>query len=77
MIPETSRVGRTMITAPLVYSLNDAADETGEDRNLITFLVQDRQIPHRVMGRTKVIDAEGLRMLREALADYRSKAAAS
>jgi hypothetical protein len=55
------------------FSLNDASRVLKEDRNLITFLVRDRQIPVRMIGRSKVLDMKGLKRLRLALSEYRGK----
>lgn len=60
-------------TATAYYSLNRAARVLEADRNLVTFLVRERQIPAQVVGKAKVIDDAGLDMLRDALADYRAK----
>jgi hypothetical protein len=57
-----------------LYSLNEAQRRTGENRNLITFLVQDRGIPVVLVGRTKAIDHDGLVALKRAIAEYRAKA---
>ena len=59
-----------------MYSLSEAGRMLGENRNLIAYLVSDRGIPFRMVGKAKAIDAVGLATLREALADYRAKAEA-
>lgn len=56
-----------------LYTLGQVRDITGEDRNLITFLLRDRQIPTLKIGMAKVLDDRGLDMLREAIAEYRAK----
>ena len=59
-----------------LYTLNEAQRLTGENRTLITFLITDRKIPYQVVGKAKVLDAEGFAMLCDALAHYRNKVAA-
>lgn len=56
-----------------VYSLSKAARLLGVNRQLITFLVQDRQIPVRVVGKAKAIDSASLARLRAELVAYKSK----
>ena len=56
-----------------IYTLNDARRITGENRNLITFLIQERGIPIRTVGMAKVLDSDGLKFLIEAIAEYRAK----
>jgi predicted HTH domain antitoxin len=56
-----------------VYSLNKAARILDADRNLVTFLVQDRQIPTVFVGKAKAIDEAGLDRLRRELAAYHAK----
>lgn len=56
-----------------LYSLNRAARLLDADRNLVTFLVQDRQIPTQFVGRAKAIDDAGLDRLRRELAAYHAK----
>lgn len=62
-----------MKTRGRLYTLRDAKALTGENINLITFLVRERQIPARRVGRAIVLDAKGLEKLKVALADYRAK----
>jgi len=57
-----------------IYTLTDIRKTTGESQNLLTFLLRDRQIPHRVVGTAKVMDENGKAMLLQAIADYNSKA---
>lgn len=57
-----------------VYSLNKAARVLDADRNLVTFLVQDRQIPTQFVGKAKAIDDAGLAQLRRELTAYHAKA---
>lgn len=56
-----------------LYTLNEVKRLTGENRNLITYLVRDRQIPVHILGRSKVIDHEGYQALCEAMREYRAK----
>jgi hypothetical protein len=56
-----------------LYSFTDARKITGESPNLITYLVRDRQIPHRVVGKTKLFDAKSMKLLQEAIAEYHGK----
>jgi predicted HTH domain antitoxin len=56
-----------------VYSLNRAARLLDADRNLVTFLVQDRQIPTQFVGKAKTIDEAGLDRLRQELVAYHAK----
>lgn len=60
-----------------LYTLNDAKRITGVNRNLITFLIVDKQIPTQLVGKAKVLDDEGLELLRSAIADYRAKGASA
>ena len=65
-----------------LYSLNESARTLDVDRNLVAFLVNERQIPYSIggpsagrgQGRAKFLDAEGLERLRLAIADYHRKA---
>jgi predicted HTH domain antitoxin len=57
-----------------VYSLNKAARVLDADRNLVTFLVQDRGIPVQLVGKAKAIDDAGLAQLRRELTAYQAKA---
>lgn len=57
-----------------IYTLTDVRKMTGESQNLLTFLLRDRQIPHRLVGSAKVVDEDGKAMLLGAIADYNSKA---
>jgi hypothetical protein len=56
-----------------LYTLNHAKRLTGANRNLITFLIHDRQIPIRTIGKAKCVDDYGLNQLREAIDEYRNK----
>lgn len=60
-----------------LYTLAEAKDITGEQRHLITFLINDRRIPTRLVGMAKVLDEQGLEQLKAAIAEYRAKADAS
>lgn len=57
-----------------IHQIKDVQDETGESRHLINFLIRDRQIPFKVVGTAKVLNDEGVRLLKDAIAEYRSKA---
>jgi hypothetical protein len=56
-----------------IYTLADAQKVTGANRNLITYLIQDRQIPVKLVGIAKVLDEDGLSRLKEAIDDYNAK----
>jgi hypothetical protein len=62
-----------MNTGPAIYTLAEAKELTGVARHLITYLIQDRKIPFRMVGIAKVIDEAGLDRLKEAIVDYQSK----
>jgi hypothetical protein len=57
-----------------IYTMGDIEEMTGASRPLIRFLLADRQIPLRVVGRSKVVDSDGLELLKQAIADYQSRA---
>ena len=65
-----------------LYTLNDAAQILEVSRNLVSYLVTDRDIPYSAagpgsgkgMGRAKFLDEAGLDLLRDAVAEYRRKA---
>lgn len=56
-----------------IYTLSEAKRLTGEDPNLITFLIRERQIPTTPVGRAKVLDDRGLELLRQAIAEFHAK----
>lgn len=60
-----------------IYTLNDAKRITGENRNLITFLINEKEIPVRTVGMAKVLDDAGLKLLKKAIAEYRAKSEGS
>lgn len=55
------------------YSLNRAARVLGENRNLVTYLVRDHQIPVQWVGSSKCLDEAGFQKLKAALSAYRRK----
>lgn len=64
------------MSVPSIYTLGEIASESGASPNLLTFLLHDRQIPHKRVGTAKVVDEQGRAELLEAIADYRRKAPA-
>lgn len=56
-----------------MISLSEVHRQTGESRQLIGFLIHDRRIPYRQVGRAKAIDQDGHRRLLEAIADFRRR----
>jgi hypothetical protein len=56
-----------------LVTLSDVEFETGESRHLINFLIRDREIPFRLVGMAKVLNEEGLELLKAAISDYRSR----
>lgn len=55
------------------YRLREVQALTEESRHLINFLIRERNIPLTVIGRTKLVDEDGLRQLKNALAEYHGK----
>jgi hypothetical protein len=55
------------------HILKEVQAATGESRHLINFLMRDRQIPFRLVGKAKVLDEEGVELLKRAIAEYRAK----
>lgn len=60
-----------------IYTLQDCQEILEAPRGLITYLVVDKEIPHKVIGQSKVVDETGLETLREKYAEYRAKEAAT
>lgn len=56
-----------------LYSLVEACRLLSEHRHLVTFLVKDREIPTRQVGRALALDDEGLDRLRAELAAWHAK----
>ena len=56
-----------------LITLSDVEFETGESRHLINFLIRDREIPFRLAGMAKVLNEEGLKLLKNAIKEYRGK----
>lgn len=56
-----------------LYTLSQVQQITGANPNLITYLIRDRQIPYRSIGKAKVLDNDGLRQIRRAIAEYEAK----
>lgn len=61
------------MTTGNLYTLTQAAEETGERRALLSFLIRDRQIPSMIIGNALVIDEDGLTSLKGAVAVYRER----